>query len=374
MNKIDLNYGGGFPFENKTLQFMQDDYQNALRGIAGIGGMGNFIISGMLQAGNNVSEGWIYYNGELIYFEAGVKANTFIIEEVTENKIYQDGVTHPAYITKHAKFGAGVNPILFTVLQRLPSLLNMQSLITSIINFETSVVIDGCAVSNIGNPATTLDIAAGLVMIDNNIITMPGYSGVYPVYANADGQWVTVQPGAGSYIKFDPYTSQGKASVIRRAVYQPGDIIHKVVYNDRFNYAGSTGLGRWDMKGFALMNGANGTFDKRGRTGVAYDGRGADPGGGIWDASYNAAGNVGGEKNHTITKTELPNVKLTINASDDTPLKHGGETPGAADTHTVRNDTNQLAGNVGFKTEALGDATPMNNLQPYLVEIHAQRI
>jgi len=172
MNSLDLNYGLGFPFENKTMLFMQDDYKTALKGLAGIGGNGNFIVSGLIQTGSNVSDGWIYYNGELIYFESGVRQASFVIFDSTENKIYQDGVSHPAYITRHARFGLGTTPILFSILKRLPSLLNMQSLITSMIGFESAVIVSGCDVSGVVDPNET--ISAGIVLIDGNVINVAG--------------------------------------------------------------------------------------------------------------------------------------------------------------------------------------------------------
>jgi microcystin-dependent protein len=68
----------------------------------------------------------------------------------------------------------------------------------------------------------------------------------------------------------------------------------------------STGLGKWDMKGWAVANGANGTLDLRSRFPVAYDPRNADPGGNLWDVAYNTPGTAGGEKAHTLSTPELP--------------------------------------------------------------------
>lgn len=373
MNNIDLSYGNGFPFESKTLDFMQTDYKTALKGIAGIGGNGDFIISGMVQIGGNMSAGWIYYQGDLVFFEAGVKQDNFIIVDDVENKIYQDGVSHPAYITRHAKFGLGTNPILFSTLKRLPSLLNMQSLITSLIGFETSVVVAGCDISGVSVFPTTLIIAAGLVMIDNNVLSMPGYTGAYPVWANADGNWVNVQPVTGSFIKFDPYTSQGKDSVIRRAVNRVGMVVMMTVLNDRFD---NTGLGKWEMTGFALMNGTNGTLDIRDRMPLAYDGRGSDPANNTWDPNYQAGGNIGGEKQHTIARAELPNISLDVVAADGSAITYGAEDHGHLPSikNNVRTDVDSAYGPIGFKTAVLGSGTAMENRPPYMVLVFAQRI
>jgi hypothetical protein len=361
MNSIDLNYGDGFPFENKTLSFMQDDYHTALNGLAALGGSGNFIISGLVQNGSNMSAGWIFYNGELIRFVDGVKEATFIIVEDVEQKIYQNGQTRDAYKIRYAKFGTGVSPINFTLLKRLPSLLEMQSLMTSIIDFETSIVVSGCVPSNISSAPTTLDLSAGLVMIDNNLLAVPGYSGVYPVWINADGQHVTAQPGAGSFIKFNPYTSQNKSSVIRRAVYRTGDVLMTTVLSDRFD---NTGLGKWEMKGFARMNGANGTLDIRGRSPLAFDGRGADPApldpNSIWDANYQALGNTGGEKRHKLTEPELPTVTIPNIPNLDDDVDRG--------TNTSKFSIDSIS------SRQFGGDQPHENRPPYMVLAFVQRI
>jgi len=359
MNSLDLNYGLGFPFENKTMLFMQDDYKTALKGLAGIGGNGNFIVSGLIQTGSNVSDGWIYYNGELIYFESGVRQASFVIFDSTENKIYQDGVSHPAYITRHARFGLGTTPILFSILKRLPSLLNMQSLITSMIGFESAVIVSGCDVSGVVDPNET--ISAGIVLIDGNVINVAGYTGVYPVWINSDGNYVNAQPGVGSFIKFDPNTSQGKDSVIRRAINRVGTVVMMTVLSDRFD---NTGLGKWEMTGFALMNGANGTLDIRGRVPLSYDGRGADPGGGIWDANYQAAGNTGGEKEHQLTEAEL--------------AAHNHQLPGgpsaSSSTFVIQYMETSVDNPATVETLDAGGDQAHENRQPFMVLVYAQRI
>lgn len=86
MKKINYTHLGGYPFTQDDLDFMQQAKQEvldclcAVNGIT-IGASGKYILEGaVLQSGNLVSDGWLYYEGELLKLTGGtgtyIKLNT----------------------------------------------------------------------------------------------------------------------------------------------------------------------------------------------------------------------------------------------------------------------------------------------------------
>jgi microcystin-dependent protein len=67
-----------------------------------------------------------------------------------------------------------------------------------------------------------------------------------------------------------------------------------------------TGLGTNEMLGYAICNGQNGTRDWRGRTPLAYD-----------SADYPTLGAIGGAKNVSLTKDNIPILDATFPVSNN---------------------------------------------------------
>ncbi|HXS38346.1 MAG TPA: hypothetical protein VN721_16710 [Flavipsychrobacter sp.] len=68
MRKFDFSQPGGFPLTQDTLDWLQTAYTETILALAAIGGSGPFIVSGFTATGWTVAPGWIFYNGELLYF------------------------------------------------------------------------------------------------------------------------------------------------------------------------------------------------------------------------------------------------------------------------------------------------------------------
>lgn len=310
MNNISFDSPNGFPLEaDATLGFMQSAFQDSITGLAKYFG-NSVILSGMVETGMNVSDGWILIADELIFFEGGVKTANFIIEETVVQKANQNGALIDRYFTRKAKFGTGGTSYAYADLQRLEGIQALQNRLLDLVTFEPEVIVSGCAVSSVNVGLSTLAITAGIAVINRKFITVPAYSGGYPIYFQEDGTWTNTAPGS-NFIAFNPYTSQRLADVTARATSPLGDIRMRAALSTSFD---GTGLGKWDLKGWALANGANGTLDLRSRFPVAYDGRISDPGGNLWDVAYNTPGTAGGEKAHTLTTAEIP------------AHRHGGDT------------------------------------------------
>lgn len=303
MNNINFASPNGFPLEaDATLGFMQSDYQMGINALARSMG-DNTIIAGVELVNGAYTEGWIYTNGELLHFQGGAPQATCYIAELIVQKANADGTLVNRYHTRNVRFGSGNQQFDFSILKRVNSRLALSQITQSIIGLEDAVILNGCEVSNLNLTSMTLQIDAGLVVIGGKLISVPSYSGVYPVYYSEVGAWSAAAPSNVVSIKFDPYTSQYYRDVLKRLVTTIGEIKMVGVSPVSFD---STGLGRYSWKGFALCNGQNGTLDLRGRTPFAYDERSNNPFNNIWDADYNTVGQTGGQKLKTLNIAEMP--------------------------------------------------------------------
>lgn len=104
MNRINFNQTGGFPLDTDVLDAVQEAYSvfNSLGSLAG----DKAIISGCVVAGNNVSDGIIYLNGEILTFKGSTLGETIIIKEESESRIFEDGATKPVIFKRYATFGS----------------------------------------------------------------------------------------------------------------------------------------------------------------------------------------------------------------------------------------------------------------------------
>ncbi len=104
MNKIEFNQTGGFPLSTNILDAMQEAYSvfNSLGHLAGQ----YAIISGCNESGNNISDGVIFINGEILPFKGGSKSATIFIKEDTESRVFEDGATKQVIFKRYATFGS----------------------------------------------------------------------------------------------------------------------------------------------------------------------------------------------------------------------------------------------------------------------------
>jgi len=372
MNRnIDLTKLGGLFTYQDTLEFMQLAYSQPLDALAKFTGE-KFVVSGCVDDGANVSEGWIVVNGELLPFTGGAINTQIVIETILADEGFDDGTLKQVYTTKRASFGiaGGFN---YTDLKRLPfsstsiseCVTQIASMVKNIIQFEPEVILEGCNVSAVNTGASTLEISTGMVLFAGKIVRPAAYAGTYPVYLKEDGGWVTAVPGAGLYITFDPYTSQRYKNVLDRAVTPEDRVIMATTLTDRFDGAG---VGRWEMKGYSLMASMQGRVP----VGLWFDGV---PEANVTDAIYQVDGNQGGERLHTLQSGEQG--AITMNAKMD---DIGGGTASAVARirlNGVENPINGAANQGSYGTDtnvpAAAASTGHNNVQPFTVIVYAKR-
>ena len=106
MNKVDVQQAGGFPLETDTLNAMQNAYDI-------FNSLGNIIaplaiVKGCEIIGNNVANGVVYINGEVLEFRGGQASSTVIIKEETTSRNFENGENKIAYQLRYATFGSSV--------------------------------------------------------------------------------------------------------------------------------------------------------------------------------------------------------------------------------------------------------------------------
>lgn len=122
--RIDLTKLGGYPLAQEDLDWMQTSFRGAFAALADVIG-DKVIISGMTEAGGNVSAGWIAIGGELIPFAAGtIGTGEFILDETPTNLTFNDGVAKQVLFERVARFSAG-GAYQYADLVRMTSLKNM---------------------------------------------------------------------------------------------------------------------------------------------------------------------------------------------------------------------------------------------------------
>lgn len=141
MKKLIIS-GTGFPGTNKTWRFVNESAFETMQNVAAICG-DKTILSGMVVTGSDVSEGWISYNGELVYFAAGTLNDGVTITALAENANYNDDsgdptsiLTQPAYLSKTAAFSALAGATFaYADLKRLKTLRELAELPPNLLTF-----------------------------------------------------------------------------------------------------------------------------------------------------------------------------------------------------------------------------------------------
>ena len=109
MNTINFIQTGGVPFTNDVAQQFENAYKifNAYGALAG----DKTIISGCVENGSSVSDGFIYVNSELFYFEGGSKSDNIFLNEQNIDKVFEDQTTKTLIKIRTLKFGNAIENV-----------------------------------------------------------------------------------------------------------------------------------------------------------------------------------------------------------------------------------------------------------------------
>ncbi len=105
MDRVGFIQTEGFPWDVNILDFAQKATQISQQ-------LGEIIaplaiVKGCNENGNNVSDGLVYINGELLPFKGALKQDKIRIVEQAEQRELENGVKFNCLITRYATFGAG---------------------------------------------------------------------------------------------------------------------------------------------------------------------------------------------------------------------------------------------------------------------------
>lgn len=109
MNHINFDQTGGYRLETESLSKLQSNLKifEALGEIVG----DKTIIKGCNVVGNTTTDGYIYFNGELLEFVGGQTQTKIIIKEEVTSLLFEDGQQKPTFYRRFATFGTGINAV-----------------------------------------------------------------------------------------------------------------------------------------------------------------------------------------------------------------------------------------------------------------------
>ena len=137
MNTINFIQTGGVPFTNDVAQEFENAYKifNAYGALAG----DKTIISGCVENGSSVSDGFIYVNNELFYFEGGSKSDNIFLNVENIDKVFEDQTTKTLIKIRTLKFGNAIDNVwAWSDFKRIDTML---SLMARLDNLEASQII-----------------------------------------------------------------------------------------------------------------------------------------------------------------------------------------------------------------------------------------
>ncbi len=150
MNSIIYTNLGGLPVTEDHMSFLQNSFSGPLAAIASLFG-DKVIVTGVVNTGGAVSNGYVVINGELLPFIGGAVGTEVTIVETRTKELFNDGNNKDVYIDRYATFGTpGLNFSDFVPLSTLKDL-------------QTAVFRPGMVLMWSGNPA---NVPAGFGLCD----------------------------------------------------------------------------------------------------------------------------------------------------------------------------------------------------------------
>lgn len=125
MNKFEFNDVGGYPIETDSFNELDIAYRivNALGFTAG----DKTILTGCNIVGNSVTDGVVFYDGEIFEFKGGVAIDTVKVFETARTKNFENGEVREVFFKRWIGFGTGQNVIDWAEFRRIKPLIDIQN-------------------------------------------------------------------------------------------------------------------------------------------------------------------------------------------------------------------------------------------------------
>ncbi|SNR16541.1 phage baseplate protein [Tenacibaculum jejuense] len=325
MNRINFQQSIGFPLETNTLHEMQNTYSifNELGEITG----NKSIIKGCIETGQDISDGIVYINGELLEFKGGLKQSTIIIvEEITQVE-FEDGQSRDTYFKRYAKFGSGIDSIAWSELKRIDNLQVTKNNINTLNN--------------------------RINVTNNNVDTLEN---------NTQTNFNTLENQFQSEINTLETNIQNLQNQLNNTNTKIQQLEVQTIHKE-VKWVGRNVTNRDLPNNWFIANGQNGTDNILGKMIVGYNSS---------EIEFDTIGKTGGEKEVVLTVPQLPRHghRLTIGGTSLNWWDEGDNRLSGHDHEA--SDNSNLIDTLG--TGITGEDQPHNNLPPYITMLPIQFI
>lgn len=143
MNKLDLTQTGGLPLSTQILEAMQIAY-NQMNAYGNFAGEKAIIVGCVDTGGGNISDGYVFINGEPLFFKGAPLSAFVVITEIADARGFEDGSVKPVIYERYATFGN--NPAAQFAWSTFRRPLNLMQLEDRLIQLEKTVPIGLVAV------------------------------------------------------------------------------------------------------------------------------------------------------------------------------------------------------------------------------------
>ena len=167
MNKLDLTQTGGLPLSTQILEAMQTAY-NQMNAYGNFAGEKAIIVGCVDTGGGNISDGYVFINGEPLYFKGAPLSAYVVITEIADARGFEDGSVKPVIYERYATFGN--NPAAQFAWSTFRRPLNLMQLEDRLIQLEKTVPIGlvavwGNFIDDIPEGWLPWDISKGCVIV-----------------------------------------------------------------------------------------------------------------------------------------------------------------------------------------------------------------
>jgi len=167
MRNANFTFSGGFPLEQDTLKFMQDEYQDIqkfLKSFLKVPNTGNYILAGLTATGtpDQYNDGWVCMDGDILFVATGTGTKIAMSETIT-TATYQDTSVNDTYTLRVGVIGASGTDI--TAFITVPKYQEATTLALGLVQLATEAEVSN--LTNATKAITPFTLSSGLRGLKN---------------------------------------------------------------------------------------------------------------------------------------------------------------------------------------------------------------